>query len=156
MEGIDMKGGEKFVIRQELLVHSHPEYEGLTGIAEKVTDTKVYLRIGNKLVEFERSASVLEPTDMKISEYDYKGFQFWYDKKCKDWSDYLKEYKIDISNKREVIYNEFKSLIGKYEAKQFIYAVPMNNLSAGDYFYACKDYLRTKIGKTHSENRGVK
>ena len=154
MDGIDMKLGERYIIGKKLIVHTHSEYEGFTGIAESVTKDGVMVRIGNKLVEIDFTA--LEPDDMKISEYDYKGFQFWYDKKCKDWSDYLKEYKIDISNKREVIYNEFKSLIGKYEAKQFIYAVPMNNLSAGDYFYACKDYLRTKIGKTHTENRGVK
>jgi hypothetical protein len=143
MEGICRQEIEKYVVGKRVLVHTHPDYEGMEGIAEKITENSVVIRSGTQLHEigFER----LEAAKKHLTKWDIKDFEDWYAAKMKDWDDYSRDYKKEIVNKKEVIQSEFLSYLGILERKVTKNVLIQMNLAVADLYDFCLGALRDKV-----------
>jgi hypothetical protein len=143
MEGICRQEIEKYVLGKRVLVHTHPDYEGMEGVAEKITENGVVIRSGTQLHEigFDR----LEPCKKTLSKCEVKDFEDWYTAKLKDWNDFYNQYKKEIVNKKEVIIYEFLSYLGILERKLVKSQLQKLDLSVADLYSFCVEMLKSKV-----------
>jgi hypothetical protein len=143
MEGICQKEIERRVLGKRLVVHTHPDYEGMECVAEKITANGVVVRSGTQLHEI--SHGCMEVVERHLTNWDVKDFESWYAAKMKDWDDYSKDYKKEIINKKEVIQSEFLSYLGILERKLTKRVLIEMNMAVADLYDFCLGALKDKV-----------